>query len=256
MKLLAIETSTRLLGVAIIEGPQQVTVDAADGQPDRLLASLEVEGDRVHGAGLPELVAEALNTTSLTVAQLDGLIVDIGPGSFAGLRIGVAYVKGLTIAAHLPVATVCALDLIAENSPKVEREAVCPIIDAKQRKVYSARYIFRGPREYRQPPALLTIEQVIERCGREPTYFLGDGLTVYREALAGALGERARFAPESAWRPRIAAAARQGITAFRAGKLADPSTLVPMYLYPWDCSIQGGTGRSERLPQPPQIQVQ
>lgn len=255
MRLLTIETATRMLGAAIIEGPAALAEGQESGAEDRVLVHREAEGLRAHGHDLPVLVEEALKTAGLTLAQLDGVVVDIGPGSFAGLRIGVAYAKGLAMGASLPIATLCSLDVIAANAPKNE-DAICPILDAKQQKVYCARYVFRGPREYRQSPALLTIEEVIARCAGAAThYFLGDAITPYREALMAALGERARFAQESAWHPRVETAARMGIVAFRAGKRSDPKTLVPMYLYPWDCSIKGGTGTTETLPQPPHIEV-
>lgn len=254
MRLLTIETATRLLGVAIVEGP--ATLEETGGVEDRVLVHREAEGLRAHGHDLPLLVQQALQDAHLSLKQLDGVVVDIGPGSFAGLRIGVAYAKGLAMGTGLPVTTVCSLDVIAANAPKDEEAAICPILDAKQQKVYFARYVFRGPREYRQSPALLTSEEVVARCAGAAThYFLGDGITPYREALTTALGERAQFAPEAEWYPRVETAARMGIVVFRTGKRADPKTLVPMYLYPWDCSIKGGTGTTETLPQPPHIEV-
>ncbi len=260
MTLLVLETATRRVGVAIIEGPARVAVGdavlpSAGGKEDRLLVQLEAEGLRPHGNDLPALVQQALAKTGVRLQQLDGVVVDIGPGSFAGLRIGVAYAKGVAMGAKLPIATSCSLDVIAANASR-EANGICPIMDAKQQKVYSARYVYRGPREYRQSPALLTIQDVVARCpAASATLFLGDAIPAYRDVLTAALGERAQFAPESQWYPCVEAAARLGIVAFRAGKRVDPATLVPMYLYPWDCSIKGGTGTTETLPHPPHIEV-
>ena len=254
MRILTIETATRALRVAIIEGP--ATIEETGSAADRLLVHRETDGLRAHGHDLPLLVEGALKSAHLSLKQLDGVVVDIGPGSFAGLRIGVAYAKGLAMGAGLPIATVCSLDVIAANAPKDEEAAICSLLDAKQQKVYFARYVFRGPREYRQSPALLTIEEVITRCAGAATHhFLGDGITPYREVLTAALGDRAQFAPETQWYPRVEMAAHMGIVAFRAGKRSNPKTLVPMYLYPWDCSIKGGQGTTETLPQPPHIEV-
>lgn len=221
--LLAIETSSRQLGVAVVDN-------------DRLVSSYELLAEYPHAVELPDAVTRVLRAAHTSLEQLDAIAVDIGPGSFTGLRIGLAFTKALAFVRNTPVVAVPSLDALAANLP-FAAPLVCPLVDAKQKNVYTALYrldadgparqtdYFRGP-----------IDEALARI-TEPVILLGDGAALYHDRIVERLGDRAAFASAEYWLPRAATVARLGRSRLAKGQKEDPSTLVPMYLYPQDCSV-------------------
>ena len=224
MPILAIETSTRQFGIAVLDG-------------ERLAASYEVLEEYPHAAELPEAVRRALASARTSLPKLEAIIVDIGPGSFTGLRIGLAFVKALAFLNKTPVVGVSSLDVLAANLP-FHPKPVCPVLDAKQKNLYTALFRLDGDRpvktsEYRLGPVDETLSMVTE-----PTMFLGDGCALYRDRIL-ARCPKAEFAPQELWLPRAATLGRLGQAKLLEGKRDDPATLVPLYLYPQDCQVRG-----------------
>jgi len=229
MNLLAIETATDQLGVALVT-------------EDRLLASYELLAERPHAIELPQAVTRVLQAAGQSLDRLDGIVVDIGPGSFTGLRIGVAFVKALTFRTNTPVVGVASLDVLAATLPYAPHR-ICPILDAKQRKVYAALYKAEEAGVRKQTDySLLSLDELVPML-TDSVILLGDGAGLYRARLEQALGARARFAPPELWLPRAATLGRLGLERLQRGIRDDPRTLVPMYLYPRDCTV--------RAPNPP-----
>ena len=232
MPLLAIETSTRLLGVALVEG-------------ERILSSYEVLGDYPHAAELPGAVTRVLQDTRIPLAQVDGLVVDIGPGSFTGLRIGLAFVKALVFPHRIPVVGVSSLDVLAAGVMSTPH-LVCPVLDAKQKNVYAARFRLEHGQPIRQSDYFLgPVERFLHEV-REPALFLGDGCALYREQVS-ALTD-AQIAPSDAWLPHATTLARLGRDRLARGEQDDPAALVPLYLYPKDCQVRGPNRPTSVLP--------
>ena len=225
MSVLAIETATERMGAALVNDT-------------RVLSLYELLADRPHAVELPQAVTRVLQAGGETLEQLEGIIIDIGPGSFTGLRIGLSFVKALALVKPVPVLGVSSLDVLAAGLPYAP-EMLCPVIDAKQRKVYSARYRATGARMEKQSDyALSTLEELIQSLGTSRVVFTGDGVGVYRQALVEALGERAAFADPEWWYPQAAVLGRLGLIRLRAGQRDNPKDLVPMYLHPLTCTIK------------------
>ncbi len=236
MPLLAIETSTRQMGVAVLEG-------------ERLLASYELLADYPHAVELPNAVKRVLNDARTSLDALEAIIVDIGPGSFTGLRIGLAFVKALAFPTKKPVVGVPSLDVLAAGLPYTTR-TVCPILDAKQKNVYAALYAPDAHTPKRQSDYLLApVAEVLAQI-TQPTVLLGDGAILYRDQIIERIGERAEFASVEFAFPRAATLARLGAERLANGQRDDASTLVPMYLYPRDCSVRGPDRPPSVLPKP------
>ena len=225
MSILAIETSSERLGVALVD-------------EQRVRASYEVLAGRTHAIELPKAVQRVLAAGEETLASLTGIAVSIGPGSFTGLRIGLAFVKALAFRFRMSIIGVPSLDVLASNalwSPRL----VCPVVDAKQRKVYAAWYrTAEGKLEKRSDYQLVSVEALCAALPSEPVLFLGDGIGVYRQQLEAALGDRGACAPPELWWPHAATVGRLGLERLRDGLQDDPATLVPMYLYGHDCTIR------------------
>ncbi len=226
--ILAIETSSRQLGVAVSDG-------------EKLLASYEVIGAEFpHAAELPPAVQRLLKETGTTIPQLDAVVVDVGPGSFTGLRIGLAFTKAFVFPSQRPVVGVPSLDILAAQVPH-SPWPICPVLDAKQRNVYAARYRVEQGTPVRDGEFFLGPIADFLANVKGPTLFLGDGCALYRDQIVKHLGDNAHFAPPDQWLPRVATLARLGAARFASGQRDDPATLVPLYLYPMTCSIRSGS---------------
>ncbi|MBI3011092.1 MAG: tRNA (adenosine(37)-N6)-threonylcarbamoyltransferase complex dimerization subunit type 1 TsaB [Candidatus Omnitrophica bacterium] len=237
MPLLAIETSSRQLGVAVIDG-------------ERLLSSYELLADYPHAVELPAALTRVLQAASTTLDQVEAMIIDIGPGSFTGLRIGLAFVKALAFPRRTAVVGVASLDVLAANLPSAPR-LVCPILDAKQRNVYAALYRLDAGRPLRQSDYLLGPVDDVLALVKEPAAFLGDGAALYRHRILERCPE-AQVADPELWLPRAATLARLGRERFLQGQRDDPATLVPLYLYPLDCSVRSPDRPTSVLAKVPQ----
>ena len=130
MYILGIETSTKTGSVAIVS-------------EDGVIAQYSLNIEVTHSERLMSTVDRVLTDTGFQIADMDGYAVAIGPGSFTGLRIGLAAVKGLALVTGKPVAAVPTLKALAWNLPYAAYP-VCPMLDARKNEVYAATYRFEG----------------------------------------------------------------------------------------------------------------
>ncbi len=125
MNVLAIDTSTAMLGLGL--------------QTDEHYFELNQDIGLHHTENLLKAVQTLLDTSGLTTAQLDLVVVARGPGSFTGLRIGMSTAKGLSFGAGIPVVSVPTLDMYAYGQ-RVYPDWVVPVMDARKNRVYAAFY--------------------------------------------------------------------------------------------------------------------
>lgn len=220
MLVLGLDSATQVAGVALIDG-------------NRLVAELFFNTRKNHSQRLLPLIAALLREAGFKLADLDGLAVALGPGSFTGLRIGLATVKGLAHAAQKPVAGIPTLDGLAWNAWEVPG-LVCPVLYARRQEVYTALYRWQEGELCRLTPyqALDPYSLVdLLKSYTMPVYFLGDGVIPYWEVWQQ-LGTRARFLPSTSTLPRAAQIARLGRERLLAGKEDDLFQLKPLYLRP------------------------
>ncbi len=219
MKLLAFETSAQTASVAV------VTLDG-------VLGEITMNTGHTHSERLMPAMDALLSQLGLGLEHLHGLVVSSGPGSFTGIRIGVATVKGLAHGAGLPVIPVSSLEGMAWNLAGFGG-VVCPIMDARRDQVYTA--LFDCAQEL--PERLmadcgLSIEELIAVLKErdEPIWFVGDGILRFRETLEEAMGHRARFPQKHLWLQR---AASLGMAALMGPEHLKPSSYQeaqPQYL--------------------------
>ena len=181
MIVLGIETSSLHGGVALV------------GERG-LIAEYVLHIEVTYSERLLPAIDRLLADAGLGVPDLGGLAVAIGPGSFTGLRIGLATVKGLAAASGTPVVGVPTLRALAWGLP-FSRHPICPLLDARKGEVYCALFRWtEGGLVQEMEDAALALEVLAARVA-EPTIFVGDGAALHAPALAGALGPRALFAP-------------------------------------------------------------
>ncbi len=227
MMLLAMETSALTGSLALVEAFLQ-----GDGQsPDlKVIAESTVNLPSTHSERLMPSLNRLLQDASLTIRDVQGIALALGPGSFTGLRIGVSTVKGLAYALKVPVVGVSSLDALAQNL-RFSSLQVCPVLDARKKEVYAA--LFRGDGEGHLekmgkdrvlPPEDLAL-QIVEK-----TLFLGNGLETYGELFRRKLGPKAILAPPEFSLPRAVNVARLSLEEFQKGRTLDVFSFAPAYL--------------------------
>lgn len=180
MSILVIDTSGPVCGVAVMDR-------------DKVYSEFTAQNRHTHSASLMPMTEAALQAAGMELKQMEAVAAVTGPGSFTGVRIGVATAKGLAHGAGLPCVGVDALEALNFSAGAFEG-VVCPIQDARAGQVYGAAFR-EGRRLTADEP--LKLEQFLESILPlgERFLFTGDGVPVHREAIAGLLGEKAFFAP-------------------------------------------------------------
>jgi len=213
--LLALETATESAGVALLR----------DGE---LLAERTLPARRQTSETLLPALLGLLADHGLGVDALDAFAVSIGPGSFTGLRVGVATVKGLAFGERRCVAAVPTLAALAATraaSPGL----VAAVLDARRGEVYAAAH--RGGDLLAPPlwgPSVLRPESLAARL-EAGWSVVGDGVPVVAKAVRARLGDRVELVGPPAGRADAAAVGRLGALALAAGKGIAPAELAPDY---------------------------
>lgn len=218
MKVLAIDTTSNVATAAVV----------SDGL---LLGERVLNFKKTHSQKIMPMIAELLAELELKAADIDVFAAANGPGSFTGLRIGVATIKALAHSVNKPVVGVSTLAGLAYNLPFCEH-IIVPIMDARRNQVYTASYIWDedGFKEL-SPDEAISIEECADSCGELlDTVFVGDGVPVHREYLTERLGERAHFAPASALMQRASSIAMIAEEKAKRGEVMRYDELIPFYL--------------------------
>lgn len=217
MKVLAVETSTMLGGVAIMDGKAG------------LIAELRLNVKTTHSERLMTVIDHALAQSELTMDEMDVFAVAIGPGSFTGLRIGLSTVKGLSYSTGKPVVTVPTLKAFAWNFPYCEHP-VCLMLDARKEEVYAAVFRWEGD-AFRQEVEDLSVrpEELLKRLPGT-TLFAGEGALLYREVIGRVMKERAVMAPSVAMVPSPANVAMLGLLKAARGEFTVAAEATPLYI--------------------------
>lgn len=217
MKILALESSATAASVALC-------------QEEELIAQSFLHTGLTHSQTLLPMAQRLLADCGLTVGDLDLIAVAAGPGSFTGLRIGVAAAKGLAWAAQLPCAGCSTLEAMAWNLAGFSGQ-VCAAMDARRHQVYNARFQVDGAAPRRlTPDRAIALEDLIEElkgCDT-PQLVVGDGAQLCYDALTAA-GIPARLAPPNLRQQTAWGVARQALELARTGQTVSPEALVPVY---------------------------
>lgn len=225
MLLLAIDTTTAACSVAL----------ARSGE---LVAEVTTVIPRSHSQRLLPLVDGLFQETPCSIADVDALAVSRGPGSFTGLRIGLATVRGLALALDKPVTGVCTLEVLAHGAGA--RGLICPVLNARREQVYTALYRADGAEPQTvMPGQAMAVSSLINklRQWREPVWFCGDGTNLVYEGARKELADARRVAPHHRCN-RASALADLAFYIARRGELIDADKLTPLYLRESQAEIQ------------------
>ena len=218
--ILGVDTSAKPVSCALV-------------QDDRVLASFFANTGLTHSQTLMPMVENLLNVSGKTVADLDAIAVNAGPGSFTGVRIGVSAVKGLAFTHTLPCISVSTLEAMAENVKIAPQSVICCLMDARCHQVYGA--LFRvddgGELHRLTDDDAVTVEQMGERIAalNQSVVLVGDGSEMcyneWRDTLSCV-----SLAPPTVRYQNAAATALIGARRFCEGAVVSEEELLPTYL--------------------------
>lgn len=224
MRILALDTSTGNLSLAV-------------GEQSEILASANYPLRREMSQQILPTIDGFLENQHLSLKDIQGLAVGLGPGSFTSLRIGISTAKGLAFAENLPVIGVCSLDAIA-HSVSIHDHPICVLVDAKRSMVYCGMFQWtdRGLQqigEYR----LTDIKKALESVNQF-TVFIGDAVAMYETDIQETGCVQSVITETDKIFPQARSILELSLTRFE-GDLADSAAnLVPMYLYEEDCQVR------------------
>ena len=221
MKIFAIESSAKSASAALIDGGV-------------LLGEFYIHTQLTHSETLMPMAEALLQNTRVPLEQVDVFAVSAGPGSFTGIRIGVAAVKGMAMAASKPCAAVSTLEAIGENY-RGQEALVCAVMDARCNQVYNALFDCESGEVTRLcQDRALSIEDLFTELAETPAYrekkivFAGDGARLCFDRLQGRL--EARLAPE------LLRYQKASNVAFAALRKAENGLLLTCLLYTSDAA--------------------
>jgi len=222
--LLALDTSTEVTSVGLARVEDGVV---------RLLGGVVEDAPRAALSRVLPMAEAMLAEAGFSASDLDGVVVGRGPGSFTGVRIGVAAAKGLAHGLGVPLWGVGTLDAIAQ--PYADESVLLAVIgDAMRGEVYPALFRCGGGRAERlaqdrvSKPAVVAAEW--DALGEE-LLLVGNGIRKYEAVFAEALGDRASFAERERWAPSPVGLFAAWAVASTEGTLGDgdPATVLPVY---------------------------
>ncbi len=221
MKVLGIDSSGMTATVALIED-------------DKLIAEFTVNNKRTHSETLMPMIDKVLTASETDIRDVELLAIAAGPGSFTGLRIGAATVKGLGMSLDVPVAAIPTCEGLAMNLSGTDR-LVCPLMDARRNQVYTGLYRVSGD----MPEAVIEqtacdISEIVDKVNEagEKVIFLGDGAAIFKEYIESNIRVEFSFANANASLQRGASIASLGLIYQKAGKTVSVDEFTPVYLRP------------------------
>ena len=217
MKLLAIETSTMMSSIALID-------------ENKLLAENQIEIKSTYSDALFPLIEHILKSVKVSIKEVDAFALAQGPGSFTALRIGISVIKGLALATNKPLIAIPSLDGLAHNIC-FTKLLICPLLDARKDEVYTAFYKREDLHLLKKltPDRVIVPEKLLDEI-REDVVFLGGGSDLYRNLIVKKLKEKVLFAPLHLKYPRASTIAQLALEKLKNNEIMNIESISPVYV--------------------------
>lgn len=223
LKILAVDSSSMTGSVALCRG-------------ETLVAESLLNIRSTHSEKLLGQIDLLLTEAGWQLADLDLLVAVTGPGSFTGLRIGIATVKGLAQVLAKPVIGVSSLQMLAMNLP-LSPVPICVFMDARKKEVYSQLFNWSSDGPVPAGDAqVLPPEQLLRQLDCEVA-LVGDAVLLYRAQIEELLGDKALLPVASAHQPRASQAGWLACREYAAGGKDNAAELLPSYIRPSDAEL-------------------
>ena len=213
MKILAIDTSCTVATAAVTDD-------------NKLLGEYYIDDKLTHSQKLMPMIDALLTELGLTPKDIDVFAVSVGPGSFTGLRIGIATAKGFAAGAGKAMAGVSTLKAMAYRHPMCALD-IMPMIDARNAQVFCGKYKFDGGCKTLLEPQVKNIEDIINEI-TTPTLVMGDGAIKNKEALAA--NKNILFAPPHLNMPSAASVCIAAMDEIKENGAKSPDEVNAVYI--------------------------
>ncbi|SDC23683.1 MULTISPECIES: tRNA (adenosine(37)-N6)-threonylcarbamoyltransferase complex dimerization subunit type 1 TsaB [unclassified Candidatus Frackibacter] len=221
MLILALDSSTKTGAVSLC-------------QNERIIAEYNLNLKMTHSQRLMPQVVRVMEEAQVELNELDGIAVGVGPGSFTGIRIGVATAKSLAQVVEIPIVSVSTLEVLANSLVHTDKY-ICPVIDARRERVYTGIYKENvdGLKKQVLSERMIPVTDLVQKIGRdfnEETIFVGEATDNYGTIIKGELGKQAQFLPSIYNIIRGGVLGRIGSIKLKAGEDDDLFKVNPNYL--------------------------
>lgn len=220
MIILAVDSSAAAASAALVEN-------------NKILGEFYCNTGLTHSQTLMPMIDGLLQNTKTPLSSVDLLAVSAGPGSFTGIRIGIATVKGLAFTDGKPCVGVSTLETIANNLSHLDA-TICAVMDARCGQVYNA--VFRSSKgniERLTDDRAIHADELARECEKypKPLFLVGDGAKLCYN-IQGFQSVGALLAPETLLYQRASGVAKAAAKAYQNGLAVSPDALRPFYLRP------------------------
>ncbi len=234
MLILAVDSATPVAGVALSDG-------------EKIIAEYSQNFKQVHSQKFMPMIDKCLKDYGCSLKDLDAIAVTSGPGSFTGIRIGMATVKGLSLGSGVPLISISTLEALAFNMV-LSNYLVCPVLNARKNEVYAAAYDVRGIKPdilwgpAACPPQVMADETKRIAANHPGIVLLGDGFKPYQEIFRSSFGSQMREVPPHLMLPRAGSIAALAAMKLKQGTLEDVHAIRPYYIRLSEAEYQLGKG--------------
>ncbi|MGB9640390.1 MAG: tRNA (adenosine(37)-N6)-threonylcarbamoyltransferase complex dimerization subunit type 1 TsaB [Anaerolineales bacterium] len=213
--ILAIDTSTHAIGIALLNHEQ-------------ILCEHTWQSADYHTVELAPMVQQALLRSQISSENLSAIAVALGPGSFTGLRIGLALAKGLALAAHIPLIGIPTLDILANSQPPQETHMLCLLRTGRGRLAIRAYQRYHQEWQAQDNYEVLTLAEILQKID-QPTWVCGEISTEERAQLRSHPMIKLASPAQCVRRPAVLA--ELAFQRLQKKKFDDPISLTPIYLH-------------------------
>lgn len=214
--LLAIDTSSQWIGLALYAS-------------DQVAAEMLWQARERHTVELAPAIQELMRRSGVTPAELEAIVVALGPGSFTGLRIGLAVAKGMALALHIPVIGIPSLDALVAAQP-VSDLPMAAVLQAGRGRLAAVWYANMMGQWLAQGEPRVTTAAELSASIHKPTLVIGE-LTVEERQLLARKRVNVRLASPAESLRRPSYLAELGWKRLQAGKVDEVISLAPIYLH-------------------------
>ncbi len=214
MKILAIDTSSAICSVAILEN-------------DKIIDEISLNDGKTHSENLMPILDEILKRNNIDIKNIEMLACCVGPGSFTGIRIGVSSIKPIAEVLNIKIASVTSLEALARNVENVEdEEIIISLIDAKNNQVYCG--IFDEDYNKKEDYLADDINTIIEHLKKYNNLIcIGNGANLHKELLKSTL-KKIKFVTNND--QSAVNVGKIGYKKYLENELCSADTLNPIYL--------------------------
>jgi len=222
VKILALDTTTKTLCLGLyVDGKfYEYSLETGRNLSDLLISTIQ-------------RVVQALG---LKIPDIDYFACGLGPGSFTGMRIGLATIKGLSIVKNKPIIGISTLDILAKNSDIKDR-LIITAVDARRELIYCSSYKYiKGALKRQSQYSLLTLDEFIKRF-RSKAVVLGDAVALYKDKFLARMKDTAVL-DKDYWYPKAHNLMDLALLKIKAKQFTSVTSIKPIYLYPKECQIK------------------